>query len=73
MKPVISLHPIEPTFDELLSPRIVLPNSSCVTDDDEMTNDETNSQHQLELHMSMKILILVIACAKKTAVTTLFH
>jgi hypothetical protein len=50
MKPVISLHLIEPTFYELLSPQIVSPISSCVIDEDSKMDEETNSQHQFRLH-----------------------
>jgi len=49
MKPVISLHPIDETLYELLSPRIVSPITSCLTDDDAKMDDETNIQYQLEL------------------------
>ncbi len=49
-KPVILLHPIQPATYELLSSPIVSPVGSCVTDEDGNMDDETNSQHQLELH-----------------------
>ncbi len=54
MKPAILLHPTEPTFYELSSPLTVSLIGSCVTDEDGMMDDETNRQHQLELHRWVK-------------------